>query len=142
MPGSWGSDMNQIVQLFMDSNTRMARLMRSLEGIKKPDMEVIAAAQREAEAQLKGINAVASLFAVASKNRRAMVALDRQGIMDETTAIEFLQGDSENDKVKCPLKDNLIIRSECLDYSGHHIDDCKGCEIGVATKNKLLPVVG
>lgn len=134
--------MNQIVKLFMDSNTRMARLMKSLEGVKKPDMEVIAAAQREAEAQLKGINAVASLFAVASKNRRAMASIERQGIMDETTTIDFMLGDPELDKVKCPLQTYLITRADCLEYSGEakHHDDCKGCEIGIATKDKLIPL--
>lgn len=130
--------MNQIVQLFMDSNARMSRLMRSLEGVKKPDMAVIAAAQREAEAQLKGINVVATLFAVASKNRRAMTGLERIGVMDETTAIDFLQGDPEVDKVKCPEHDDLITRSECLDYSGNHHEECAGCEIGTATKARLL----
>jgi len=132
--------MNQIIQLFMDSNTRMKRLMRAIEGVKKPDMDVIAAAQREAEAQLKGINAVASLFAVASKNKRAMTMLDRQGIMDDTTTIDFMLGDPEVDKVKCPEHDNLITRSECLDYSGHHHEECAGCEVGLATKDKLIPV--
>ncbi|MFH1999108.1 MAG: hypothetical protein ABIK28_05465 [Planctomycetota bacterium] len=112
--------------------------MRSLEGVNKPDMAVIAAAQRDAEVQLKTINAVASLFSVASKNRRMMLTLDRQGVMDETTAIDFMLGDPEIDKVKCPEHDNLITRSECLDYSGHHHEECSGCEIGVATKDKLL----
>jgi len=49
-------------------------------------------------------------------------------------------GDPEVDKVKCPLKDELILRAECLDYSGSHHDDCSGCEIGSATKDKLLGV--
>jgi hypothetical protein len=134
--------MNQIVKLFMDSNARMARLMKSLEGVNKPDMAVIAAAQRDAEVQLKTINVVASLFAVASKNRRMMASLERQGVMDETTSIDFLLGDPEVDKVKCPLHDNLITRAECLDYSGDakNADDCKGCEIGIATKDKLIPL--
>jgi hypothetical protein len=117
----------------------MSRLMRSLEGVDKPDMAVIAAAQRDAEVQLKTINAVASLFAVASKNKRMMVTLDRQGVMDESTAIDFMLGDPEVDKVKCPCHDDLITRAECLDYSGHHFEDCSGCEIGKATKDKLLP---
>jgi len=131
--------MNQIVQLFMESNARMKRLMKSLEGVNKPDMQVIAAAQREAEAQLKGINAVATLFSVASKNRRAMTSLERQGIMDETTTIDFLEGDPEVDKVKCPGKDSIITRAECFDYSGSHNDDCRGCEIGIKTKQMLIP---
>jgi hypothetical protein len=131
--------MNQIIQLFQDSNTRMKRLMKAIEGANKPDMEVIAAAQRECEAQLKGFNVVASLYSVASKNKRAMAGVDRMGLMDDTTTIDFMLGDPEVDKVKCPYHDNLITRAECLDYSGHHYDECSGCETGKATKDKLLP---
>jgi hypothetical protein len=125
----------------MDSNARMAMLMKSLEGVNKPDMAVIAAAQRDAEVQLKTINVVASLFAVASKNKRMMATLERQGVMDDTTTIDFMLGDPEMDKVKCDygFHDTLITRAECLDYSGSHPEDCSGCEIGKATKDKLLP---
>lgn len=132
--------MNQIVQLFMDSNARMKLLMRALEGAKKPDMEIIAAAQRECEAQLKGINSVAGLYAVASKNARAMKSLDRQNIMDETTAIDFITSPPDIDKIKCPDRKKIMTREECLDYSSDHFDDCEGCEIGKATKDKLVPI--
>jgi hypothetical protein len=63
-------------------------------------------------------------------------------LMDETTAVDLALGDPEADKVKCPEQDQLITRAECLDYSGSpkHIDDCRGCEVGTACKNKLIPV--
>jgi len=126
--------MNQIVQMFMKSNARMKQIMK---GAFK--LEEVSAAQREFEGQIKLINAVVSAFGIASKNKRALVGLERMNLMDETTAIDLMLGDPEEDKVKCPEHDGLITRSECLDYSGHHFDDCDGCEIGKATKNKLLP---
>ena len=102
-------------------------------------VEQIAQAQREFEGQIKLINAVVSAFGVASKNRRAGNALERMNLMNGTTAIDLMLGDPEVDKVKCPYHDNLITRAECLDYSGSHLEDCAGCEIGKATKDMLLP---
>jgi len=132
--------MNQITQMLMESNRRMKRLMQAMEGVKKPDMDVIAAAQREFEGQIKGINAVISAFGIASKNKRALVGLDKMNIMDDSTAIDLMLGDPEVDKVKCQFHNDLITRHDCLSYSGEakHIDDCKGCEVGQATKNLLL----
>ena len=126
--------MNQIAQMFMESNTRMKKIMK---GAFK--LEEVSAAQREFEGQIKLINAVVSAFGIASKNKRAMTGLERMNLMDETTAIDLMLGDPEIDKVKCPYHDNLITRAECLDYSGSHFEDCAGCEIGRATKDKLLP---
>jgi len=106
-------------------------------------MEVVAAAQRECEAQLKAFNTFATIYAVASKNKRTgniLTGAERMNLMDETTAIDLMLGDPETDKVKCPEHDNLITRSECLDYSGSHHDECSGCEIGIATKDKLIPI--
>ena len=127
--------MNQVTQMFQESNSRMNKIMK--EGVK---LEVIAAMQREFEGQIKLINAVVSAYGIASKNKRAMTGLERMNIMDETTAIDLMLGDPEVDKVKCPEHKDLITRQECLDYSGQekHHDECSGCEIGIATKNKLL----
>ena len=132
--------MNQIVQMFKESNSRMAKLMKGLQsGQLKPDLEIISSAQREYEGQIKLVNAVISAFGIASKNKRAMTGLEKMNLMDETTAIDLCLGDPEVDKVKCPVKDHLITRAECLDYSGHHtFDDCNGCETGAETKEKLL----
>ncbi len=131
--------MNQITMLFQESNARMKRLMKSLEGVQKPDMEVIAACQRECEIQIKTLNSIASFYGISSKNKRTMNGLERMNVMDDQVAIDMGLGDPEVDKVKCPEKDALILRAECLDYSGHHYEECKGCEIGIATKKKLLP---
>jgi hypothetical protein len=125
--------MNQVVRMFLGSNARMKKIMN---GPFKADE--IAAAQREFEGQIKLINAVISAFGIASKNKRAMVGLDRMNIMDDTTAVDLMLGDKEADKIKCPLHDDLITRAECLDYSGSHVDECSGCETGKATKNLLL----
>ena len=134
--------MNQITMMFMESNRRMKKLMKGLEsGETKPDLEIIAAAQREFEADIKLINGVVTAFGISSKNNRVMRGLERMNVMEDTTAIDLMLGDPEVDKVKCPVDDKLIMRSECLDYSGEHsLDDCKGCEIGLATKDLLIPI--
>ncbi len=103
-------------------------------------MEVVAACQRECEIQVKTLNSIASFYGIASKNKRTMQGLERMNIMDDQIAIDMGLNDPEIDKVKCPLfMDHLITRGECLDYSGSHYDECAGCEIGAATKDKLLP---
>jgi hypothetical protein len=126
--------MNQTTRMFMESNKRMNEIMK---GAFKLDQ--VSAAQREFEGQIKLINAVVSAFGIASKNKRAMAGLERMNLMDETTAIDLMLGDPEVDKVKCPERDDLITRAECLDFSGIHYDLCSGCEIGRATRDKLLP---
>lgn len=65
--------------------------------------------------------------------------LERKGIVDATAHLN-IGGDPEVDKVKCPEHDDLITRAECLDFSGSHLEECSGCEIGKATKEKLIPV--
>jgi hypothetical protein len=102
----------------------------------------IVSAQREFEGQIKLVNAVVNAFGIASKNKRAMKGLERMNVMDTTTAVDLMLGDPEIDKVKCPIKDELITRSECLDYSGEHtFSDCKGCDIGSETRRVLLKPV-
>lgn len=127
--------MNQITQMFMESNTRMKKIMKG-----DFKLDEVSAAQREFEGQIKLINAVVSAFGIASKNKRALEGLNKMNLMDDSTAIDLLLGDPEVDKVKCPEHEQLITRSECLDYSGSHPDECSGCEIGKATKEKLLPI--
>jgi len=46
----------------------------------------------------------------------------------------------EEEKVECPGCQKQIKRADCLDYSGsNEFDECTGCEIGIQTKNLLLP---
>lgn len=105
-------------------------------------LDQVSSAQREFEGQIKLINAVVNAYGISSKNKRALVGLERMNLMDSTTAIDLMLGDPAIDKVKCPYHDNLITREECLDYSGTHVDDCSGCEIGTATKDLLLSETG
>jgi hypothetical protein len=102
------------------------------------NLEEMACAQREFEGQIKLANIVIQAYAVASKNKRALIGMARMNLMDDYTAIDL--GEQETDKVKCPLTEKLIIRADCLDYSGSHYEECKGCDIGVDTKNILLPL--
>ena len=136
--------MNQNVKMFMESNKRMEKLMKTVEGKTKLDeseMTAIDKAQREYEGQIKHINSVIAFFGIDSKNKRTRVAMERMNLIDETTAVDLMLGDPEVDKVRCPEHNELITRAECLDHSGSHVDDCSGCEIGKATRNKLLPPV-
>ena len=123
----------------MESNSRMKLITKG-----QFNLEQVSAAQREFEGQIKLINSVVQAFGIASKNKRAMTGLERMNLMDDTTAIDLMLGDPEVDKVKCPHQINLITRAECLDYSGEakHMEDCQGCEIGIDTKNKLMPLTG
>lgn len=122
--------------MFIESNTRMKKIMKG-----DFKLDEVSAAQREFEGQIKLINAVVSAFGIASKNKRALVGLERMNLMDDTTAIDLMLGDPEIDKVKCPLLGKIITRAECLDLSGaaENIGYCSSCEIGDATKEKLLP---
>jgi len=122
----------------MESNQIMKRLFKAIEGVDKPDMEVITAIQRQMEINIKRVHAHVAMFVTSEKNNRAKTRWERMNLQDDT-AVDLLLGDPEVDKVKCPERDDLITRAECLDYSGKHsLDDCKGCEIGTATKDKLL----
>ena len=127
--------MNQITQMFKESNTRMNKIMRG-----EFKLDEVAAAQREFEGQIKLVNTVVSAYGIASKNKRALTGMRRMNLMDDTTAIDLMLGDPEVDKVKCPYQNKLITRAECLDYSGEarHFEECNGCVIGIATKDKLL----
>lgn len=128
--------MNQITKMFMESNSRMKKIV-----VGSFKMEEIAAAQREFEGQIKLINAIVSAFGIASKNKRALIGLQRMNIMDDSTAIDMLLGDPEVDKIKCPVHDDLITRADCLDYSGdkkHALNECMNCELGAITKERLL----
>jgi hypothetical protein len=97
----------------------------------------VSSAQREFEGQIKLINAVVSAYGIASKNKRALSGLQSMNLMDDSTAIDLMLGDPNDDKIKCSEHDNLITRAECLDYSGSHVDECMGCQQGILTKDKL-----
>ena len=131
--------MNQIIQMFQESNRRMSSIMKG-----KFNLEEMSSAQREFEGQIKLVNAVVNSYGIASKNKRALSGMKRMNLMDDTTAIDLMLGDPEVDKVKCPEHDELFTRSECLDFSGEakNFEMCDGCEIGIETKRQLLPEYG
>lgn len=96
-----------------------------------------------ANAQHKWVSSAIAACSMVQRGKadsKLLKRLEMKNIYDETAAIDLGLGDPEVDKVKCPLKDELILRADCLDYSGSHHDDCSGCEIGRATKDKLLGV--
>ena len=128
--------MNQLVQMFKNSNERMVKIVSG-----KYDPETIDKAQREAEIQNKMMNQVVQIFAVTEKSKRAWGVMKKMNIIGETSAIDLMLGDPEVDKVKCPYHDNLITRSECLDESGmaENMERCQGCETGIESKRLLLP---
>jgi hypothetical protein len=126
--------MNQITSMFMESNKRMKEIMTG-----HFRLEQVSAAQREFEGQIKLLNAIVSAFGIASKNKRALTGLEQMNIMSSTEAVNLLLGSVEDEHVKCENTGKLMTRNECLDYSGHHHDDCGGCEVGKATKEILLP---
>jgi hypothetical protein len=126
--------MNQITSMFLESNRRMKEIMGGTFLL-----EQVSAAQREFEGQIKLLNAIVSAFGIASKNKRALTGLENMNIMSTTEAVNLLIGSVEDENIKCEITGKLMTRNECLDYSGHHHDDCGGCEIGKATKEILLP---
>lgn len=121
--------------MFKESNARMKKIMSGQFNVDHMNI-----AQREAEIMVKNCNVVMGFFQVASKNARTLKGLERMNIMDDTTAVDLMLGDPEIDKIKCPEKDDLILRCDCLDYSGQGHEECIGCEIGKVTKNMLLPI--
>ncbi len=126
--------MNQIQKMLKDSNERLQQIM-------KGDFQdrVIDRAQREAEIQLKLIDKVIQAYAIDSKNKRTIAAMEKMNLIDAHTATDLGLGDPEVDKVKCPVQETIIYRHECLDYSGSHHEECHGCDIGHKTKQILLP---
>jgi hypothetical protein len=130
--------MNQIAQMFKESNKVLTELNKSTGRI---DMENMNARIRALEVQVKMLNSVINIYAVASKNKRMLTSLGKMNVINETSAV-FAIGDPELDKVICPYHDNLITRSECLDESGmaENMERCQGCETGIESKRLILPV--
>lgn len=104
-------------------------------------LDEISAAQREFEGQIKLINSIVSAYGISSKNKRALTGLEKMNLMDSSTAIDLGLGDPEVDKIKCPNDGQLILRADCLSFSGtsENIETCKSCENFSITRNMLLP---
>lgn len=126
----------QITDMFKKSNSRMNTIMKG-----EFNLPEISAAQREFEGQIKLINAVVNAHAVDSKNRRALKKMENMNLMDGSTAIDLGLGDPEVDKIKCPNDGQLMLRADCLEYSGksENIETCKVCDNFNITRKMLLP---
>lgn len=62
-------------------------------------------------------------------------------LIGDGEAIDTVDGDQENEKIKCPAKDfELISRHECLDSSGsQEFPECPTCEHINITRKRLIP---
>ena len=126
--------MDQLTKILTESNKRARDVQKG-----KYDRESIDLLQKEAKIQLGAVNSAISAYAIAWKNKRAIAGLNRMNLMDTNSAVDLVLGDPADDKLKCIAKgDELITRSECLDYSGSHTEDCRGCEQNAITKKILL----
>jgi hypothetical protein len=103
---------------------------------KEATVEEVQAFVSLANAAHKWANMTLQAYAIESKNRRVMKGLTKMNVMDEDTALEI--GVLSDGKVKCEAQDKLITRDECLDYSGSHNGDCKGCDTGIRVKEILI----
>ena len=123
--------MNQIVNMFQESNRR-------LEKITKGDYnkEQMSDAYREFSGQIKLVNAVIMAYAVSSKNKRAMGAFKKMNLVDDETAINL--GLPDSDMIQCDKIKKIMLRSDCLDYSGDHVEDCQHCENFATTRRLIL----
>lgn len=114
--------------------------LHEMDGGRKMSMEELdraIALYSQVERREKNILSGMSLMAKFNKGRSIVEKVSAANLIGEYEAVD--PGDDE--KVKCPCHETLITRGECLDYSGNHPDDCGGCEIGKATKDKLLPPI-
>ncbi len=124
--------MNLVVQKLTEINEAITKFQK-----KEMTVEEVQAFVSLTNAAHKWANLALQAFAVESKNRRVMKSLEKMNIMDGDTAVEI--GAVGDGKVKCPVQDNILVtREECLDFSGGHNDECRGCETGKVAKELLI----
>lgn len=89
---------------------------------------------------LKASGQIIQAFAVAAKHKRYEGKMFKSGLLGDGTVIDLSPEEIEQEKLLCPLKDELITRAFCLEFSGEekNFEDCKGCETGMANKNLLV----
>ena len=104
------------------------------------------------------INAKIALFSQSDKRQKTLIQLlalmgkykngntilkkmYAMNLITEYEAISMAPIDFEKELVICPIGDKEITRAECLDYSGSHYEECRGCEIGLSTKKWLAPPI-
>lgn len=77
-------------------------------------------------------------LAVKANNNKPIKNLEKQGVIGGRTTIDLAIEEKEDQTVRCPINGDIITRAECLDYSGTHMDDCKGCGNFKETRDLLL----
>jgi len=119
--------------MLTESNARMAKITKG--GYDRDQSED---AQRELKLQLSLLNVILRGLEITTGQRSLKNQLKAMNIMDSSVAVDLGIGDPELDKIKCPAKDDLILRADCLDYSGSHSEECNGCENRKETQDLLL----
>ena len=68
-------------------------------------------------------------------------ALTAKNIISPATAIDLSPEEIEAEIIHCPLKEEMINRADCLDFSGEekNFESCHECENGLANKRLLCP---
>ena len=89
---------------------------------------------------LKASGQIINAFAVAAKHKRWENKMLDSGLFGNGTVIDMSTEEIEAEKILCPLNDQLITRSECVDFSGEekNYEKCKGCEVGAANKKLVV----
>ena len=81
-------------------------------------------------------------MALAAKYKKPVLdRLVKINLIGDGTAIDMGAYAFENEKIKCPLKDdNTITREECLTFSGEekNFDDCQLCDHFKVTRDILM----
>jgi hypothetical protein len=123
--------MNQITEIFNLGNELLTRIKAKTITQDEFDKTI-----RVMDSQIKTMNVVTNIYAIASKNKRAMKELADMNIIDTHTAIAL--SPPEHDLIKCDIKQRLIERGACLDYSGTHYEDCANCRHFAITRESIL----
>ena len=79
--------------------------------------------------------------AIAAKHGKGVLSkICDTNLIGSGAAID-MDGDDENEVVKCPARETFLQRHECLDISGQASapDECDVCEHKRSTHHKLLP---
>lgn len=74
-----------------------------------------------------------------SGGKSALRKWNRQNLISETQAIDMEFEALDEEKIKCLNTGKIMLRAECLEYSGAHYDECSKCEVGTDCKKLLLP---
>ncbi len=119
--------------MFEESNARLKKIMKG-----DYSRDQVADAYREFAGQTKLLAVLATIHAVESKNRRVIARLAGKNLMDEHTAINLGLPVGEGYVVCAQQDGRTVTKEECLDYSGSHVDECRGCEAGRAVRSALI----